>query len=158
MFWGAAIVFFLAKIINLHNPNTQGFWVEVSSQVVCGTPSDASIRSKDRRIHGLMTGLFTVTSVGFIPSRVLSTWRTYRSRPIILDRNSFSSGIWRIWRYKKLTIQRRKDAGLPQLFDPDDLPDPEYDPNFVRVLSEDEHHDLHRRESPSCVNSFYHAD
>ncbi|KAG6831128.1 hypothetical protein H0H92_012553 [Tricholoma furcatifolium] len=34
VFWGAAIVFFLAKIINFHNANTQGFWVEVSSQVV----------------------------------------------------------------------------------------------------------------------------
>ncbi|KAJ2930173.1 hypothetical protein H1R20_g6917, partial [Candolleomyces eurysporus] len=54
VFWGAAIVFFLAKFINLHNDNTQGFWVEVSSQVVCG--------------------LFTITSVGFIPSRVLSTF------------------------------------------------------------------------------------
>jgi hypothetical protein len=51
VFWGAAIVFFLAKFINFHNANTQGFWVEVSSQVVCGTsftfcmedsPSDTS--------------------------------------------------------------------------------------------------------------------
>ncbi|TEB35642.1 hypothetical protein FA13DRAFT_1788259 [Coprinellus micaceus] len=109
VFWGAAIVFFLAKFINFHNANTQGFWVEVSSQVVCG--------------------LFTVTSVGFIPSRVLSTWR-----------------IGKIWRYKKLTIKRRKAAGLPQLLDLDDLPDPAYDRNFVRVLSEEEHHDLHRQQ------------
>ena len=36
VFWGAAIVLFLAKIINLHNANTQGFWVEVSSQVENG--------------------------------------------------------------------------------------------------------------------------
>lgn len=36
VFWGAAIVIFLAKIINFHNANTQGFWVEVSSQVVNG--------------------------------------------------------------------------------------------------------------------------
>ena len=36
VFWGAAIVLFLAKIINLHNPDRQGFWVEVSSQVVNG--------------------------------------------------------------------------------------------------------------------------
>lgn len=27
VFWGAAIVLFLAKIINLHNSNDQGFWV-----------------------------------------------------------------------------------------------------------------------------------
>ena len=36
VFWGAAIVIFLAKIINFHNANTQGFWVEVSSQVETG--------------------------------------------------------------------------------------------------------------------------
>lgn len=35
-FWGAAIVIFLAKIINLHNEDRQGFWVEVSSQVENG--------------------------------------------------------------------------------------------------------------------------
>ncbi|KAH6915351.1 hypothetical protein BKA70DRAFT_575017 [Coprinopsis sp. MPI-PUGE-AT-0042] len=109
VFWGAAIVFFLAKFINLHNADTQGFWVEVSSQVVCG--------------------LFTATSVGFIPSRVLTTFRIYK-----------------IWRYKKKTIKRRKEAGLPQLFDTDDLPDPEYDPNFVHVLTDEEHHDLHRQQ------------
>ena len=36
VFWGAAIVIFLLKIINLHNADTQGFWVEVSSQVENG--------------------------------------------------------------------------------------------------------------------------
>ena len=36
MFWGAAIVLFLAKMINLHNPVTQGFWVEISSQIENG--------------------------------------------------------------------------------------------------------------------------
>jgi hypothetical protein len=36
VFWGAAIVIFLVKIINFHNANTQGFWVEVSSQVETG--------------------------------------------------------------------------------------------------------------------------
>jgi Protein of unknown function (DUF2985) len=36
VFWGAAIVIFLAKIINLHNANTQGFWIEVSSQIENG--------------------------------------------------------------------------------------------------------------------------
>ncbi|PPQ77440.1 LOW QUALITY PROTEIN: hypothetical protein CVT25_011022 [Psilocybe cyanescens] len=110
VFWGAAIVVFLAKIINFHNANTQGFWVEVSSQVE--------------------TGLFTVTSIGLIPSRVLDTYR-----------------IWRIWRYKQKTIKLRKKAGLPQLFDVDDLPDPIYDPNYVHVLTEDEQMDLHRRQS-----------
>ncbi|TFK23246.1 hypothetical protein FA15DRAFT_670632 [Coprinopsis marcescibilis] len=109
VFWGAAIVFFLAKIINLHNPDLQGFWVEVSSQVVCG--------------------LFTVTSVGFIPNRILSTYRIYK-----------------VWDYKRKTIKRRKEAGLPQLFDQDDLPDPQYDPNFVHVLTDEEHQDLHRQQ------------
>ncbi|EFI27723.1 hypothetical protein CC1G_14646 [Coprinopsis cinerea okayama7 len=109
VFWGAAIVLFLAKIINLHDDELQGFWVEVSSQVVCG--------------------LFTVTSVGFIPSRILSTFRIYK-----------------IWYYKKETIKRRKEAGLPQLFDLDDLPDPHYDPNFVHVLTDEEHKDLHRQQ------------
>ncbi|KAF5390679.1 hypothetical protein D9757_002701 [Collybiopsis confluens] len=58
VFWGAAIVFFLLKIINFHNANTQGFWVEVSSQVV--------------------NGLFTVTGIGLIPFRVLDTYRISR--------------------------------------------------------------------------------
>ena len=36
VFWGAAIVLFLTKMINLHNPVTQGFWVEISSQIENG--------------------------------------------------------------------------------------------------------------------------
>ncbi|KAG2141790.1 uncharacterized protein EDB93DRAFT_1089213 [Suillus bovinus] len=55
VFWGAALVLFLLKWINLHNANTQGFWVEVCSQVVCG--------------------LFTVTGIGLIPARALDTYR-----------------------------------------------------------------------------------
>ena len=39
VFWGAAIVFFLAKFINLHNADTQGFWVELSSQIENGWSS-----------------------------------------------------------------------------------------------------------------------
>ncbi|PPQ99078.1 hypothetical protein CVT24_003638 [Panaeolus cyanescens] len=129
VFWGAAIVIFLAKIINLHDDNLQGFWVEVSSQVE--------------------TGLFTVTSIGLIPSRILDTFREtthvllyniYVYSPLLL------SGIWKIWRYKKKTIELRKKAGLPQLFDVDDLPDPYYDPNYVHVLTESEQEDLHRQQ------------
>ncbi|KAE9397111.1 hypothetical protein BT96DRAFT_996076 [Gymnopus androsaceus JB14] len=108
VFWGAAIVFFLAKIINFHNANTQGFWVEVSSQVV--------------------NGLFTVTGIGLIPSRVLDTIR-----------------ISKIYSYKRRTRELRAKAGLPQLFDEDDLPDPLYDPNYVHVLTDKEQKDLHRR-------------
>ncbi|KAJ7498809.1 hypothetical protein FB451DRAFT_11090 [Mycena latifolia] len=109
VFWGAAIVIFLLKIINFHNANTQGFWIEVSSQVV--------------------NGLFTVTGVGLIPSRVLDTYRIY----------------W-IWHYKRRTRMLRAKAGLPKLFDEDDLPDPAYDPNYVHVLTDKEQKDLHRQQ------------
>ncbi|KAF7968425.1 hypothetical protein HWV62_30583 [Athelia sp. TMB] len=108
-FWGAAIVFFLAKFINFHNANTQGFWVEVSSQVV--------------------NGLFTVTGVGLIPARAVDTYRAYK-----------------IWHYKRRTRQLREKAGLPQLYDEDDLPDPAYDPNYVHVLNDQEQADLHYRQ------------
>ncbi|CAE6540752.1 unnamed protein product [Rhizoctonia solani] len=54
-FWGAAIVIFLAKIINLHNKDRQDFWVEISSQIE--------------------NALFTVTGVGLIPWRVIDTYR-----------------------------------------------------------------------------------
>lgn len=40
VFWGGAIVIFLAKIINLHNPNLQGFWIEISAQIVNGKDPD----------------------------------------------------------------------------------------------------------------------
>ncbi|KAF5344065.1 hypothetical protein D9758_008854 [Tetrapyrgos nigripes] len=109
VFWGAAIVIFLVKIINFHNANTQGFWVEVSSQVV--------------------NGLFTVTGVGLIPFRVLDTYR-----------------ISRICHYKRKTRRLRAQAGLPQLFDEDDLPDPVYDPNYIHVLTDEEQKDLHRQQ------------
>lgn len=55
--WGAGIVLFLAKMINLHNSNTQGFWVELCQQIE--------------------TGLFTATSIGLIPFRALDTWRMF---------------------------------------------------------------------------------
>ncbi|KAH8113230.1 hypothetical protein DFH11DRAFT_1600871 [Phellopilus nigrolimitatus] len=58
LFWGAAIVLFLLKWINFHNSNTQGFWIEVSSQVV--------------------NALFTVTGVGLLPWRVVDTYRILR--------------------------------------------------------------------------------
>ncbi|THV08448.1 hypothetical protein K435DRAFT_11158 [Dendrothele bispora CBS 962.96] len=109
VFWGAAIVIFLAKIINFHNANTQGFWVEVSSQVE--------------------NGLFTVTGIGLIPYRVLDTYR-----------------ITKIWYYKRKTRRLRAKAGLPQLYDVDDLPDPAYDPNYVHVLTDEEQMDLHRQQ------------
>lgn len=39
----------------------------------------------------------------------------------------------------------RAKAGLPKLFDEDDLPDPAYDPNYVHVLNDKEQKFLHRR-------------
>ncbi|KAG1752692.1 uncharacterized protein EDB91DRAFT_1195701 [Suillus paluster] len=109
VFWGAALVLFLLKWINLHNANTQGFWVEVSSQIECG--------------------LFTVTGIGLIPARALDTYR-----------------ICKIWHYKRKTTKLRARAGLPQLYDVDDLPDPAYDPTFVHVLTEREQQDLHHQQ------------
>ncbi|KAI0353601.1 hypothetical protein OH77DRAFT_1427291 [Trametes cingulata] len=106
VFWGTGIVFFLAKFINLHNDITQGFWVELCQQVE--------------------TGLFTATSIGFIPFRIMDTYR-----------------ICKIWHYKRKIAKLRKKAGLPELYDPDDLPDPVYDPNYVHVLTEEEQIDLH---------------
>ncbi|KAH7929403.1 hypothetical protein BV22DRAFT_123832 [Leucogyrophana mollusca] len=109
VFWGAALVLFLLKWINFHNANTQGFWVEVGSQVECG--------------------LFTATGIGLIPARALDTYRVYK-----------------IWLYKRRTRKLREKAGLPQLFDIDDLPDPMYDPNYVHVLSGAEQQDLHHQQ------------
>ncbi|PIL37095.1 hypothetical protein GSI_00787 [Ganoderma sinense ZZ0214-1] len=106
VFWGTAIVVFLIPIINLHNDIQQGYWVELSQQVE--------------------TGLFTITSIGFIPFRVMDTYR-----------------ICKIWRYKRKIARVRRRAGLLELYDPDDLPDPVYDKNHVQVLSEKEQIDLH---------------
>ncbi|KAH9943489.1 golgi-body localization protein domain-containing protein [Epithele typhae] len=106
LFWGTGIVLFLAKMINLHNDIQQGYWVELCQQVE--------------------TGLFTATSIGFIPFRVMDSYRAYK-----------------IWHYKRIVAKRRAKAGLPELFDPDDLPDPVYDPNYVQVLTEKEQIDLH---------------
>ncbi|KZT20404.1 hypothetical protein NEOLEDRAFT_1140860 [Neolentinus lepideus HHB14362 ss-1] len=110
VFWGAAIVIFLAKIINFHNANTQGFWVEVSSQVE--------------------NGLFTVTGVGLIPFRAMDTHR-----------------VSKIWCYKRKTRKLRKQRGLPELIDEDDLPDPIYDVNYVHVLTDAEQADLHYQQT-----------
>jgi len=74
-------------------------------------------------------GLFTATSIGLIPFRVFDTYR-----------------ICKIWHYKRKTVRLRKAAGLPQLLDPDDLPDPQYDDKYVRVLSDEEQKDLHRQQ------------
>jgi len=73
-----------------------------------------------------VNGLFTVTGIGLIPARAVDTYRAYK-----------------IWHYKRRTRLLREKAGLPQLYDEDDLPDPAYDPNYVHVLSDKEQADLH---------------
>ena len=61
---------------------------------------------------------------------------------------TYSLGICKIWHYKRKVARLRKKAGLLELYDPDDLPDPVYDKNYVQVLTEKEQIDLHYRESP----------
>lgn len=56
VFWGSGIVLFLVKWINLHDSVNQGYWTELCQQVE--------------------TGLFSLTSIGLIPWRVVDTYRT----------------------------------------------------------------------------------
>ncbi|KAI0046510.1 hypothetical protein FA95DRAFT_1560062 [Auriscalpium vulgare] len=109
VFWGAGIVIFLVKIINVHNKTTQEFWVEVCAQIE--------------------NGLFCVTGIGLIPWRSVDTYRMYK-----------------IYKYKMLTRSLRKKAGLPELYDEDDLPDPMVDPNYVHVLDDKDQADLHHQQ------------
>ncbi|EPT03734.1 hypothetical protein FOMPIDRAFT_1158598 [Fomitopsis schrenkii] len=106
VFWGTALVLFLARFINVHNDNTQNFWVEVCQQIE--------------------TGLFSLTSIGLMPFRIVDTYRMFK-----------------IWHYKRKTEKLRRAAGLPDLYDPNDLPDPQYDANYVPVLTDEEQIDLH---------------
>ncbi|TFY59690.1 hypothetical protein EVJ58_g5638 [Rhodofomes roseus] len=106
VFWGTGLVFFLARFINVHNSDRQGFWVEVCQQIE--------------------TSLFSITSIGLMPFRTVDTYRVFK-----------------IWWYKRKTEKLRCAAGLPELYDPNDLPDPHYDANFVPVLTEEEQVDLH---------------
>jgi len=65
-------VFFLAKFINFHNAEKQGFWIEVSSQVVNGKRTH--LRSPVGRLPRPAIALFTATGVGFIPFRAVDTY------------------------------------------------------------------------------------
>jgi hypothetical protein len=109
VFWGTALVFFLAKWINVGNTTTQDFWVEVCEQIE--------------------NGLFCLTGIGLIPWRLIDTYR-----------------MTKIWYYKSLTRKLRKKAGLPQLYDKDDLPDPTFDPNYVHVLTDKQEYELHHQQ------------
>ena len=78
VFWGAGIVLFLAKMINLHDEIKQGFWVELCQQVETG----AFVRGVIRRHELTMrSGLFTATSIGFIPFRIMDTYRAQSRLP-----------------------------------------------------------------------------
>lgn len=97
----------------------------------------------------VVNGLFTVTGIGLIPSRVMDTYRKFY--PALHMCSSLSMcmvfyfiGIYKIWWYKRRTAKLRAKAGLPKLYDSDDLPDPAYDPNYVHVLTDKEQMDLHK--------------
>ncbi|KAG1768118.1 hypothetical protein EDD22DRAFT_257356 [Suillus occidentalis] len=60
VFWGAALVLFLLKWINLHNANTQGFWVEVCSQVESVKFGTTSIKQRSYEIKLVLPQLFDV--------------------------------------------------------------------------------------------------
>lgn len=131
VFWGAAIVLFLVKWINLHDPYLQvsraaralpfvltillkGFWVEISAQIV--------------------NALFTVQGVGFLPWRIMDTWN-----------------IGWIYYFKRRTRQLRSQGKLPPLADEDDIPDPLVDPAIeFQVLGDRELKKLRYRELHSC--------
>ena len=57
------------------------------------------------------------------------------------------TGIIKIWYYKRRTRKLRKKAGLPELYDNNDLPDPIFDPNYVHVLTDKQEYELHHRET-----------
>jgi len=54
--------------------------------------------------------------------------------------------MYKIWAYKRRTRKLRAKAGLPQLYDNDDLPDPAYDSAYVHVLNDKEQADLHNHQ------------
>jgi hypothetical protein len=53
--------------------------------------------------------------------------------------------------FKRRTRKLRQKAGLPELYDQDDLPDPMFDPNYVHVLTDKQQYELHHRESYSSI-------
>ena len=88
---------------------------------------------------------------GLIPWRVVDTYSKIYQIYFSGDADEMPQGILRIRRFKSLTRKLRAEAGLPELFDEDDLPDPIYDPNYVHVLSEKQEMELHHRESQHPV-------
>lgn len=67
-------MFFLARFINVHNDDTQAFWVEVSQQIETGKqPPNSDSRVNDA--HTVCIGLFSLTSIGLMPFRIVDTYR-----------------------------------------------------------------------------------
>jgi hypothetical protein len=144
VFWGSALVLFLAKWINLHNQNTQNFWVEICAQILNGV---FCYRSR------------AITSHPDLNRPVLSHWdwphpmarRRHVSSVLVslaspLSVNCIIGMTW-IWYYKRRTRKLRRKVGLPELYDNDDLPDPIFDPNYVHVLTDKQEYELHHRKT-----------
>ena len=90
--------------------------------------------------------LFCITGLGLAPWRILDTYRASFSGLLNLQYvPHLDSGIYKIWWYKRRTKKLRRERGLPDLYDSDDLPDPVYDPYYVHVLTDKEQADLHHR-------------
>ena len=71
VFWGSALVLFLAKWINLHNQSLQDFWIELCEQIENGVfCCDNTIKP-----HSDFIGLFCLTGIGLIPWRIVDTYR-----------------------------------------------------------------------------------
>lgn len=66
---------FLARFINVHNDNTQNFWVEVCQQIETGKQPPISL-SRVNDADTVCLGLFSLTSIGLMPFRIVDTYRT----------------------------------------------------------------------------------
>lgn len=146
VFWGSALVLFLAKWINLQNQETQDFWTEICEQILNG-----EFRCRERpwalKSHPDIIGLFCLTGIGLIPWRVVDTYRPSLLHGPLHILLTWVTGIIVIWYYKRRTRKLREKAGLPELYDNNDLPDPIFDPNYVHVLTDKQEYELHHRES-----------
>lgn len=66
---------FLGKLIDLHNANSQGFWVELCQQIETGV----CIRfiTKCAVSESISAGLFSITSIGLIPWRIVDSYSEF---------------------------------------------------------------------------------
>lgn len=66
--------------------------------------------------------LFTVTGIGLLPWRVVDTYRASSSVYHACTDPSYFQGIIQIWKLKRISTRLRRKAGLPALYDENDLP------------------------------------